>query len=206
MRKLKVTLWTGSLATRRKIDWWTSNLPYTLTCTSVRWEHLWPIRQGTTPRIHSSPSETVFLLVGQGWRWEEELRGEWAQGQFQSPDRTPAFIFLVLLGLIQAVGGFVVYFTVYAQEGFKPSILINLRVEWEDSNVNDLEDSYGQQWVREGDSAFSISAWLCHFCPISALLSLLCPDWYRTFTPWTALMREDVKVFSVNRAVCPFVT
>ena len=45
------------------------------------------------------------------------------------------------------------YFTVYAQEGFKPSILINLRVEWEDSNVNDLEDSYGgdleEETVRE---------------------------------------------------------
>ncbi|XP_025779868.1 potassium-transporting ATPase alpha chain 2 [Puma concolor] len=51
------------------------------------------------------------------------------------------------IGLMQAVGAFVVYFTVYAQEGFKPSILADLRVEWENGNVNDLEDSYGQQWT-----------------------------------------------------------
>ncbi|XP_035584916.1 potassium-transporting ATPase alpha chain 2-like [Zalophus californianus] len=51
------------------------------------------------------------------------------------------------IGLMQAVGAFIVYFTVYAQEGFKPSVLINIRVEWENSNVNDLEDSYGQQWT-----------------------------------------------------------
>lgn len=56
---------------------------------------------------------------------------------------------------MQAVGAFVVYLTVYAQEGFTPSILTNLRVAWENGNVNDLEDSYGQQWVREGGSAFN---------------------------------------------------
>ncbi|XP_077630825.1 potassium-transporting ATPase alpha chain 2 [Crocuta crocuta] len=51
------------------------------------------------------------------------------------------------IGLMQAVGAFVVYLTVYAQEGFTPGILTNLRVAWENGNVNDLEDSYGQQWT-----------------------------------------------------------
>ncbi|XP_012578634.1 PREDICTED: potassium-transporting ATPase alpha chain 2 isoform X1 [Condylura cristata] len=52
------------------------------------------------------------------------------------------------IGLMQALGAFVVYFTVYAQEGFRPSTLLNLRVKWEDDTVNDLEDSYGQEWTR----------------------------------------------------------
>ncbi|XP_053419918.1 potassium-transporting ATPase alpha chain 2 isoform X1 [Nycticebus coucang] len=52
------------------------------------------------------------------------------------------------IGLMQALGAFLVYFTVYAQEGFLPISLINLRVEWEKDNVNDLEDSYGQEWTR----------------------------------------------------------
>ncbi|XP_059759449.1 potassium-transporting ATPase alpha chain 2 isoform X1 [Balaenoptera ricei] len=51
------------------------------------------------------------------------------------------------IGLMQALGAFVVYFTVYAQEGFRPSTLLNLRVEWEKGYVNDLEDSYGQEWT-----------------------------------------------------------
>ncbi|XP_037383281.1 potassium-transporting ATPase alpha chain 2 [Talpa occidentalis] len=52
------------------------------------------------------------------------------------------------IGLMQALGGFVVYFTVYAQEGFRPSTLLHLRVKWEDDAMNDLEDSYGQEWTR----------------------------------------------------------
>ncbi|MEJ1280335.1 hypothetical protein NN561_011280 [Cricetulus griseus] len=52
------------------------------------------------------------------------------------------------IGLMQALGGFLVYFTVYAQEGFWPTSLINLRVAWEADDINDLEDSYGQEWTR----------------------------------------------------------
>ncbi|KAI4538854.1 hypothetical protein MG293_011121, partial [Ovis ammon polii] len=52
------------------------------------------------------------------------------------------------IGLMQALGAFVTYFTVYAQQGFLPSTILNLRVEWEKDNVNDLEDSYGQEWTR----------------------------------------------------------
>ncbi|XP_069859241.1 potassium-transporting ATPase alpha chain 2 isoform X2 [Dipodomys merriami] len=52
------------------------------------------------------------------------------------------------IGLMQALGAFLVYFTVYAQQGFWPTTLINLRVQWEMDDVNDLEDSYGQEWTR----------------------------------------------------------
>ncbi|KAL6033356.1 hypothetical protein STEG23_002323, partial [Scotinomys teguina] len=52
------------------------------------------------------------------------------------------------IGLMQALGGFLVYFTVYAQQGFWPTSLINLRVAWETDDINDLEDSYGQEWTR----------------------------------------------------------
>ncbi|XP_075419677.1 potassium-transporting ATPase alpha chain 2 [Tenrec ecaudatus] len=52
------------------------------------------------------------------------------------------------IGLMQSLGAFVVYFTVYAQQGFRPSFLIGLRVDWENDDMNDLEDSYGQQWTR----------------------------------------------------------
>ncbi|ELK29258.1 Potassium-transporting ATPase alpha chain 2, partial [Myotis davidii] len=51
------------------------------------------------------------------------------------------------IGIMQSLGAFLVYFTVYAQEGFRPSTLINLRVEWEKDSVNNLEDSYGQEWI-----------------------------------------------------------
>ena len=33
------------------------------------------------------------------------------------------------------------------ENGFLPSKLFGLRAEWDDEDVVDLEDSYGQQWV-----------------------------------------------------------
>ena len=33
------------------------------------------------------------------------------------------------------------------ENGFLPSRLFGLRADWDDKDVIDLEDSYGQQWV-----------------------------------------------------------
>uniref|UniRef100_UPI00358F61B2 sodium/potassium-transporting ATPase subunit alpha-3 n=1 Tax=Myxine glutinosa TaxID=7769 RepID=UPI00358F61B2 len=53
------------------------------------------------------------------------------------------------IGMIQALGGFFTYFVIMAENGFLPWTLINIRVHWDDRNVNDLEDSYGQEWTYE---------------------------------------------------------
>lgn len=50
-------------------------------------------------------------------------------------------------GMIQALGGFFAYFVIMAENGFLPSELVGIRLNWDDRSVNDLEDSYGQQWV-----------------------------------------------------------
>lgn len=49
--------------------------------------------------------------------------------------------------MMQAVGGFFTYFVILAENGFLPFFLLGLRVNWDDPQNNDLEDSYGQQWV-----------------------------------------------------------
>jgi sodium/potassium-transporting ATPase subunit alpha len=51
------------------------------------------------------------------------------------------------LGMIQAGGGFFVYSVVMAENGFLPSRLLGLRKSWDSRLINDLEDSYGQEWV-----------------------------------------------------------
>ena len=35
-----------------------------------------------------------------------------------------------------------------AENGFWPSRLLGIRKSWDSKTVNDLEDSYGQEWVR----------------------------------------------------------
>ena len=51
------------------------------------------------------------------------------------------------IGFIQASAGFFVYLVIMAQNGFWPSRLIGIRKSWDTKTVNDLEDSYGQEWV-----------------------------------------------------------
>ena len=50
-------------------------------------------------------------------------------------------------GMIQALGGFFTYFVILAENGFLPARLLGVRLAWDDRSTNDLEDSYGQEWV-----------------------------------------------------------
>ena len=51
------------------------------------------------------------------------------------------------IGPIQATAGFFTYLVIMAENGFLPSRLLGLRKPWESKYVNDIEDSYGQEWV-----------------------------------------------------------
>jgi sodium/potassium-transporting ATPase subunit alpha len=51
------------------------------------------------------------------------------------------------IGIIEFFAGIYVYYIIMAEYGFLPQMLFGLRVDWEDNSINDLEDSYGQEWV-----------------------------------------------------------
>jgi sodium/potassium-transporting ATPase subunit alpha len=51
------------------------------------------------------------------------------------------------IGIIQASSGYFTYFILMILHGFFPSRLIFIRRSWESIFINDLEDSYGQEWV-----------------------------------------------------------
>ncbi|XP_023103617.2 sodium/potassium-transporting ATPase subunit alpha-4 isoform X3 [Felis catus] len=53
------------------------------------------------------------------------------------------------IGMIQALAGFFTYFVILAENGFRPLDLLGIRLNWENRFLNDLEDSYGQQWTYE---------------------------------------------------------
>ena len=62
------------------------------------------------------------------------------------------------IGMMQAAAGFFVYFVIMAENGFRPGRLFGIRKEWDSRAVNDLIDSYGQEWVRPR-SLISFSCW-----------------------------------------------
>jgi hypothetical protein len=51
------------------------------------------------------------------------------------------------IGMMQASAGFFVYFVILAENGFWPGMLFGLRRKWDSKGINDLQDSYGQEWV-----------------------------------------------------------
>lgn len=51
------------------------------------------------------------------------------------------------IGMIQAAAGFFTYFIIMAENGFLPAKLFGIRKQWDSKGVNDLEDSYGQEWT-----------------------------------------------------------
>lgn len=52
------------------------------------------------------------------------------------------------IGTIQAAAGFFVYFVIMCENGFLPRRLIGIRKQWDSKAINDLKDSYGQEWVK----------------------------------------------------------
>ncbi|KAM5131858.1 sodium/potassium-transporting ATPase subunit alpha-3 [Mantella aurantiaca] len=75
------------------------------------------------------------------------------------------------IGMIQALGGFFAYFVILAENGFLPSHLVGIRLHWDDRTVNDLEDSYGQQWTYEQRK---IVEFTCH---TSFFVSIVVVQW-----------------------------
>ncbi|XP_055084446.1 sodium/potassium-transporting ATPase subunit alpha-2 [Periophthalmus magnuspinnatus] len=71
------------------------------------------------------------------------------------------------IGMIQALAGFFTYFVILAENGFLPSSLVGVRIQWDDREVNDLEDSYGQQWTYEQRK---IVEFTCHTAFFSSIV------------------------------------
>merc|ERR1719266_1099166 len=63
------------------------------------------------------------------------------------------------IGMIQMSAGFFVYFVILAENGFLPGKLFGLRKAWDSIAVNDLEDSYGQEWTYKNRKTLEYT---CH--------------------------------------------
>jgi hypothetical protein len=53
-----------------------------------------------------------------------------------------------IIGLIQVDMGLVTYLLIMVENGFLPLPVFSLRKSWESKNINNLQNSYGQEWVR----------------------------------------------------------
>uniref|UniRef100_A0A672RLK7 Sodium/potassium-transporting ATPase subunit alpha n=1 Tax=Sinocyclocheilus grahami TaxID=75366 RepID=A0A672RLK7_SINGR len=75
------------------------------------------------------------------------------------------------IGMIQALGGFFTYFVIMAENGFLPQTLLGIRLDWDDRAVNDVEDTYGQQWTYEQRKVIEFT------CHTSFFASIVVVQW-----------------------------
>ncbi|XP_014681357.1 PREDICTED: sodium/potassium-transporting ATPase subunit alpha-like [Priapulus caudatus] len=63
------------------------------------------------------------------------------------------------IGMMQASAGFFVYFVIMGSNGFRLDTLLGIRAEWDSRAVNNLADSYGQEWTYRNRK---ILEYTCH--------------------------------------------
>lgn len=73
--------------------------------------------------------------------------------------------------MIQAAGGFFLYFIIMAHNGFLPDRLLGIREDWDNTRINDLEDSFGQQWT------YTDRKFLEYACSTAYFISIVENQW-----------------------------
>ena len=86
------------------------------------------------------------------------------------------------IGMIQASAGFFVYFVIMGENGFWISRLLGLREQWDALAVNDVQDSYGQEWVSYPELNNNFERKIVNYClSISLNICFGCsnePSWF----------------------------
>ncbi|CAI5447938.1 unnamed protein product [Caenorhabditis angaria] len=70
------------------------------------------------------------------------------------------------IGAIQACAGFTTYFVLMMSNGWFPKDLLGISEQWENKYIEDLEDSYGQQWSYEARKSLESSCYGTFFFTI----------------------------------------
>ncbi|KAG9262152.1 sodium/potassium-transporting ATPase subunit alpha-1-like isoform X1 [Astyanax mexicanus] len=94
------------------------------------------------------------------------------------------------IGMMQAAAGFFTYFVILAENGFLPSYLLGLRIDWDDKYMNDLEDSYGQEWTYESRK---IVEYTCHTAFFVSIVIVQWADLIICKTRMNSIIKQKMK-------------
>ena len=103
------------------------------------------------------------------------------------------------IGMIQASAGFFVYFVILAENGFLPWDLFGLRKEWDSLAINDLEDSYGQEWTYKDRK---ILEYTCHSAFFVSIVIVQWADLVICKTRMNSVFTQGMKNWFMNFGIC----
>merc|ERR1712055_903625 len=99
------------------------------------------------------------------------------------------------IGMIQASAGFFVYFVILAENGFLPGILFGIRKEWDSQAVNDLEDSFGQEWTYRDRKVLEYT---CHTAFFVSIVIVQWADLIICKTRMNSVFQQGMKNYFLN--------
>jgi len=103
------------------------------------------------------------------------------------------------IGMIQASAGFFVYFVILCENGFWPTHLLGLRRAWDSPAVNDLEDSYGQEWTYADRK---ILEYTCHTAFFTSIVVVQWADLIICKTRKNSVFQQGMKNHFMNFGLC----
>merc|ERR1712051_457908 len=99
------------------------------------------------------------------------------------------------IGMIQASAGFFSYFVILAENGFLPWDLFGLRRAWDSQAVNDLEDSYGQEWTYKDRKVLEYT---CHTAFFVSIVIVQWADLIICKTRMNSVFQQGMKNWFMN--------
>merc|ERR1712156_756326 len=100
-----------------------------------------------------------------------------------------------MIGMIQASAGFFVYLVILAENGFWPKDLLGLRRQWDSSAINDLKDSYGQEWTYKDRK---ILEYTCHTAFFASIVVVQWADLIICKTRKNSVFQQGMKNHFLN--------
>ncbi|RZF40041.1 hypothetical protein LSTR_LSTR002444 [Laodelphax striatellus] len=99
------------------------------------------------------------------------------------------------IGVIEAAAGFFSYFVIMAQSGWMPDKLFGIRKEWDSNCINDLEDSYGQEWTFTNRK---ILEYTCHTAFFIAIVVVQWADLIICKTRYNSIFHQGMSNWILN--------
>ncbi|KAH0809682.1 hypothetical protein GEV33_013108 [Tenebrio molitor] len=99
------------------------------------------------------------------------------------------------IGMIQAAAGFFVYFVIMAENGFRPTHLFGIRKQWDSKAVNDLTDSYGQEWTYRDRKTLEYT---CHTAFFVSIVVVQWADLIICKTRRNSIVHQGMRNWALN--------
>lgn len=99
------------------------------------------------------------------------------------------------IGAIEAAAGFFTYLIVMAEHGFLPQRLLGLRPYWDSKAINDLSDSYSQEWTYEQRKVLEYT---CHTAFFVSIVIVQWADAIVCKTRRISIFRQGMNNWTLN--------